>query len=127
VTTPLFLSLAVLFWLAGFDVLYSLQDHPFDRAQGLHSIPVRFGVERGLRLSSFFHALTVLFLVLVGAGAGLGAIYWLGVLGISLILFWEHRLVTPSDFSRIDRAFFDFNAYVSVGYFIVTLGDRFLR
>ncbi|MGH7834633.1 MAG: UbiA-like polyprenyltransferase [Candidatus Binatia bacterium] len=126
-TTPLFLSLAVLFWLAGFDVLYSLQDHQFDRAQGLHSIPVRFGVERGLRLSSFFHALTVLFLVLVGAIAGLGAIYWFGVFGISLILFWEHRLVTSTDFSRIDRAFFDFNAYVSVGYFIVILADRFLR
>jgi 4-hydroxybenzoate polyprenyltransferase len=126
-TTPLFLGLAVLFWLAGFDVLYSLQDHQFDRAQGLHSIPVRFGVERGLRLSSFFHVLTVLFLVLVGAGADLGVIYWIGVFGISLILFWEHRLVTPTDFSRIDRVFFDFNAYVSVGYFIVTLGDRFLR
>jgi 4-hydroxybenzoate polyprenyltransferase len=125
--TPLSLALAVLFWLAGFDVLYSLQDHEFDRSHGLHSIPVRFGVGRGLRLSSFFHALTVLFLVLVGAIADLGPIYWLGVLGISLILFWEHRLVTPTDFSRIDRAFFDFNAYVSIGYFFVTLSDRFLR
>jgi 4-hydroxybenzoate polyprenyltransferase len=125
-TTPLFLGLAVLFWLAGFDVLYSLQDHHFDKAQGLHSIPVRFGVERGLRLSGFFHALTVLFMVLVGAAAGLGAVYWLGVFAICLILIWEHRLVTPTDFSRIDRAFFDFNAYVSVGYFIVTFGDRLL-
>jgi 4-hydroxybenzoate polyprenyltransferase len=65
-------------------------------------------------------------MVLVGAAAGLGAVYWIGVFAISLILIWEHRLVTPTDFSRIDRAFFDFNAYVSIGYFFVTFGDRLL-
>jgi 4-hydroxybenzoate polyprenyltransferase len=125
-TTPLFLALAVVFWLAGFDVLYSLQDYHFDKRQGLHSIPARFGIARALRLSGVFHFVTVLFLLLVGLRAGLGPIYWVGTGGISLILFWEHRLVTPADFSRIDRAFFDFNAYVSIGYLMVTLGDCFL-
>ena len=124
--TPFFLSLAVLFWLAGFDVIYSLQDYDFDRSHGLYSIPVRFGVVRGLRLSILFHVLTVIFLTLVGLSIGLGAIYWSGMAAISVILFWEHRLVRPDDLSRVNRAFFDFNAYVSVGYLLVTLGDIFI-
>ena len=121
--TPFFLGLAVLFWLAGFDVIYSLQDLDFDRRYGLHSITVRFGVVGGLRLSGLFHFLTVLFLALVGGSAGLGTIYWTGLLAVSLILIWEHRLVKPDDFSRVNRAFFDFNAYVSIGYFVTILGD----
>jgi 4-hydroxybenzoate polyprenyltransferase len=124
---PLFLGLGVLFWLAGFDVLYSLQDYEFDRAHGLHSIPVHFGVEGSLRLSSVFHAVTALFLILVGLSAQLGAIYWVGVGAVCIILIWEHRLVTPVDFSRINRAFFEFNAYVSVGYFLTTLADIWIR
>jgi 4-hydroxybenzoate polyprenyltransferase len=121
--TPLLLSLAVLFWLAGFDTIYSLQDYDFDRSHALHSIPVRFGIVWSLRLSSLFHFMTVLVLFFVGLSAKLGAIYWSGLGVISLILFWEHRLVKPGDFSRANRAFFDFNAYVSVGYFLTTLGD----
>ena len=123
---PLFLSLAVLFWLAGFDVIYALQDQDFDRAHGLYSIPVRFGVSRSLQLSGLFHLLTVIFLLLVGLSAGLGTLYWAGMLAVSLILTWEHRLVKPDDLSRINRAFFDFNAYVSVGYFLTTLADLLL-
>ena len=122
-TTPIFLGLAVLFWLAGFDVIYSLQDLEFDVKQGLYSIPLRFGVAVALRLSSFFHFCTVIFLALVGFSAKMGAIYWIGFAAVSVILFWEHRIVKPNDLSRINRAFFDFNAYVSVGYFLVTVGD----
>jgi 4-hydroxybenzoate polyprenyltransferase len=124
--TPFFLGLAVLFWLAGFDVIYALQDIQFDREQGLHSIPVRFGVPSALRLSSFFHLCTVVFLTLVGFAAQMNFIYWLGVAAISAILFWEHRIVNPNDLSHINRAFFDFNAYVSVGYLLTTLGDIIL-
>ncbi|MBI3059164.1 MAG: UbiA family prenyltransferase [Deltaproteobacteria bacterium] len=123
--TPFLLGMAVIFWLAGFDVIYSLQDYDFDRSHGLFSIPVRFGVAWGLRLSSLFHFFTVIFLFLVGISAGSGVIYWGGIAAISLILFWEHRLVKPDDFSRVNRAFFDFNAYVSVGYFLTILGDLF--
>jgi 4-hydroxybenzoate polyprenyltransferase len=125
--TPLFLGLAVLFWLAGFDVIYSLQDRTFDLAQGLYSIPARFGVAAALRLSSLFHVCTVIFLALVGLASQLGIIYWLGFAAVAAILFWEHRIVTPTDLSRINRAFFDFNAYVSVGYFLITLGDIWFR
>jgi 4-hydroxybenzoate polyprenyltransferase len=121
--TPFFLGLAVLFWLAGFDVIYSLQDHEFDQQHALFSMPVRFGVAGALRLSAFFHLLTVFFLAAVGLSARLGVIYWLGCVATALILFWEHRIVKPDDLSRINKAFFDLNAYVSIGYFLTTLAD----
>jgi 4-hydroxybenzoate polyprenyltransferase len=124
--TPFSLGLAVLFWLAGFDVIYALQDHDFDRSHGLYSIPVRFGVARGLQLSSLFHILTVFFLALVGISAGLGPIYWSGLAAVAVILIWEHRIVKLDDLSRINCAFFNFNAYVSIGYFFTTLGDLIL-
>jgi 4-hydroxybenzoate polyprenyltransferase len=125
--TPIFLGLAVVFWLAGFDTIYSLQDLKFDQQQGLSSIPVRFGVAGALRLSSFFHFCTAIALALVGVTAELGIIYWFGFAAVSAILLWEHRIVTPNDLSRINRAFFDFNAYVSIGYFLTTLGDVVMR
>ncbi|HEX9445622.1 MAG TPA: UbiA-like polyprenyltransferase [Candidatus Binatia bacterium] len=123
---PLFLGLAVLFWLAGFDIIYSLQDFDFDRTHGLHSIPARFGIRTSLTLSSLFHFLTIVFLTLVGVSAGLGALYWAGIAAVSAVLFWEHRLVKPNDLSRINKAFFDLNAYVSLGYFLTTLADLLL-
>jgi 4-hydroxybenzoate polyprenyltransferase len=120
---PFYLGLSVIFWLAGFDVIYALQDRDFDRKQGLYSIPVRFGIAGALRLSVLFHLCTVIFLVLVGLSAQLGIIYWIGCAVVSLILLWEHWIVTPNDLSRINRAFFDFNAYVSIGYLLAIVGD----
>jgi 4-hydroxybenzoate polyprenyltransferase len=120
---PFYLGLAVVFWLAGFDIIYSLQDREFDRTHGLYSIPVRFGVAAALRLSALFHLGTIAFLGLIGVRAEMGAIYWLGVLIVGLVLYWEHHIVTPKDLSRINRAFFDLNAYVSIGYFVATVGD----
>ena len=122
-TVPIYLGLAVVFWLAGFDIIYSLQDREFDRAHGLHSIPVRFGVAGALRLSSFSHLCTVVFLALVGLDAEMGLLYWIGFAAVALVLLWEHRIVTPGDLSRINRAFFDLNAYVSLGYFLFTVAD----
>jgi len=120
---PLYLGLAVVFWLAGFDVIYSLQDSEFDRTHGLYSIPVHFGVAAALRLSTLFHLCTIAFLALVGLSAEMGLIYWLGLLAVALVLFWEHRIVTSDDLSRINRAFFDLHAYGSIGYFLAILGD----
>jgi 4-hydroxybenzoate polyprenyltransferase len=123
---PVYLGLAVVFWLAGFDIIYSLQDREFDRKVGLHSIPVRFGVSGALRLSSAFHCGTVLFLALVGSAANLGSLYWFGFAAVTAVLVWEHRIVKPGDLSRINKAFFDLNAYVSIGYFFFTLADILL-
>jgi 4-hydroxybenzoate polyprenyltransferase len=120
---PFLLGLAVIFWLAGFDIIYSLQDREFDRIHGLYSIPVRFGVPGALRFSRFSHLLTVLCLAGVGVIAAMGLVYWIGFLAVSAVLAWEHRIVTPNDLSRINRAFFDLNAYVSLGYFLATLID----
>jgi 4-hydroxybenzoate polyprenyltransferase len=120
---PVFLALAVLFWLAGFDIIYAIQDYAFDRAQGLYSMPARFGVAPSLLLSSVFHVATVVLLALVGVSAGLGVVYWIGIAAVAAILTWEHRLVKPGDLSRINKAFFDVNAYVSLGYFVATLTD----
>ena len=120
---PFFLGMAVLFWLAGFDIIYSLQDRDFDRQQGLQSIPARFGVASALRLSAFFHFFTVIFLALVGLTAAVGVVYWLGFMTVGAVLFWEHRIVTPTDLSRINRAFFNFNAYVSIGYLLAIITD----
>ncbi len=125
--TPLLLGLAVLFWLAGFDVIYALQDCEFDRNQGLHSIPVRFGVAGALRLSGWFHVATVLLLASVGLFTQSGIIYWLGFTAVAVVLYWEHRIVAPDDLSRINRAFFDYNAYVSMVYFLTTIADLILR
>jgi 4-hydroxybenzoate polyprenyltransferase len=123
---PIYLGLAVVFWLAGFDIIYSLQDRAFDEKIGLHSIPVRFGVAGALRLSSAFHCGTILCLALVGNAAALGLLYWSGFLMVTAILVWEHRIVRPDDLSRINKAFFDLNAYVSLGYFLFTLADILL-
>ena len=120
---PLYLGLAVIFWLAGFDIIYALQDREFDRTQGLFSVPVRFGVARSLQISTICHLFTVGFLALVGIRAGMGAIYWLGWLAVIAVLVWEHRIVSPNDLSRINRAFFDLNAYVSIAFFCATVAD----
>jgi len=124
---PLFLGLAVIFWLAGFDIIYSLQDHDFDRAHGLYSIPVRFGLSGALWLSTFFHICTIFCLAAVGLAAGMGIIYWVGFIAVAAVLLWEHHIVRPHDLSRINRAFFDFNAYVSIGYLLATIADVVFR
>jgi 4-hydroxybenzoate polyprenyltransferase len=123
---PLYLGLAVIFWLAGFDIIYALQDREFDRTQGLFSIPVRFGVAQSLQISTICHLCTVGFLAMVGVGAEMGAIYWIGWLAVIAVLFWEHRIVSPNDLSRINRAFFDLNAYVSIAFFCATVADLIL-
>lgn len=111
---PLSLSLAVATWVAGFDLLYSCQDAHFDRGAGLHSFPARFGIAAALRCSSLLHAGTVALLIAFGALLHLGPIYFIGTFVIVLTLIWEHRLVRPDDLSRLDKAFFDLNGYVSL-------------
>ncbi|GBD32366.1 MAG: 4-hydroxybenzoate octaprenyltransferase [Gemmatimonadales bacterium] len=115
---------AVTLWVAGFDILYALQDESFDRAQGLRSMVVWLGARGSILVARAVHLLTVLLLVLFGLGAGFGVWYYGGVVAAGLLLFWEHRLVRPGDLSRLDAAFFTMNGVLSVVVFLAALMDR---
>jgi len=123
---PVALGLAVLFWVAGFDTIYACQDEAFDRAEGLHSLPARFGVARALALARVFHLIAVALLAAVYALAPLHPFYLVGVAAVAGLLVYEHSLVRADDLSRIDAAFFTVNGWISLGYFAVTLAARLL-
>jgi 4-hydroxybenzoate polyprenyltransferase len=113
---PLTLGLAVMGWVSGFDIIYSCQDDAFDRARGLGSIPARFGRARALAVSRALHVFAVAALAAFGLLLGLGAIYFFGVAVIAGTLVYEQRIVSPTDLSRVDKAFFDLNGYVSLAF-----------
>lgn len=117
------LTAAVIFWLAGFDVLYALQDIEFDRGHGLYSIPRRFGVRKSLYLSRSFHAVSFLLLTLSGLIFGLGAFYWTGMLVTAGLFLYEHSLIKENDLSKLDMAFLNMNGYISMTVFVFTLMD----
>jgi 4-hydroxybenzoate polyprenyltransferase len=127
VAAPWLLALAVSCWVAGFDIIYALQDVQFDREQKLHSIPARFGLERALLISSFLHVLTVIGLVSVGLTLGLGLLYWIGVALVAGMLIYEHSLISASDLSKINAAFFNVNGVVSILTFVIFLLDKIIR
>jgi len=118
---------AVVTWLFGFDVLYSLQDEAFDRAHGLHSVPARFGMTRSLVLSALAHAATVALLAITGIVLHRGPLYGVGVAATLVLLVYEHALVGKGNLAKIDKAFFDMNAYVSLGFFALVLADEVAR
>ncbi|HWB78953.1 MAG TPA: UbiA-like polyprenyltransferase [Nannocystaceae bacterium] len=124
---PIHLMIAVATWVAGFDIIYALQDESFDRKNGLHSIPARFGTTGALAISALLHVGTVAALVVVHLHAGLGWVHGLGVAAIAIVLAYEHAIVRPGDLSRINRAFFDLNGWVSLGYLAAVLGQLALN
>ena len=115
---PLLLSLLVLMWTAGFDVLYACQDFDFDRKAGLRSIPARFGIRNSLWIARLFHLQAFLVLVLLYAVTGLGWPALVGVVAVGALLVYQHTLVKPTDLSRMNAAFFTTNAFVSVILFV---------
>lgn len=117
------LSMGVIFWVAGFDLLYSLQDMEFDKEKGLHSIPSKYGHEATLLLSSLFHTLTVIFWALFVWMAGLGTFALFAVILSAFMLGYEHYLVRK-DFTKIDRAFFTVNGYLGIAFFILIVLDK---
>jgi 4-hydroxybenzoate polyprenyltransferase len=124
---PIVLGFAVMWWVAGFDILYACQDAEFDRAEGLHSIPARIGVRAALRLAAAFHAGMFGWLVIFGFAAELGPLY-LGGLGIiGAMLVYEHSLVRPDDLARVNRAFFHMNGAISIGLFALVLLQLVIR
>ena len=108
---------AVLLWVAGFDLFYSLFDLEHDRREGLHSWAVRFGERRVFRWARVFHLGVVVLLAAAGAGLGIGVLYWLGVVATAVLLAYEHSIVRPGDLSRLDAAFFTLNGIVSAVFF----------
>jgi 4-hydroxybenzoate polyprenyltransferase len=117
---------AVLTWVAGFDILYALQDERFDRQHGLKSAVVLLGRQGSIITSKLFHAIALAMLVLFGFGTSFGALYYVGVLLAAGILAWEHQLVDPADLSRLDAAFFRMNGIMSLVVFVCAVGDRIL-
>ena len=115
---PLLLSLLVLMWTAGFDVMYACQDYDFDKRAGLRSIPARFGVRNALWIARLFHVQAFIALVLLYLVTGLGWLALAGVAAVGLLLIYQHTLVRPTDLSRMNAAFFTTNAFVSVILFI---------
>ena len=124
---PVLLSVSVMFWVAGFDLIYALQDIEFDRKAKLFSVPSRWGIGPALRISSLFHAITVILLIATAFLSGLGWLAFVGIAIVSGILFWEHRLVTPQDLSRVNVAFFNLNGYVSILLLLTFAGDILIR
>ena len=123
----LLLAAAVTFWVGGFDVLYSCQDYDFDRRAGLHSVPRYCGIARALWIARLFHLLMLLFLVALVVAFGLGELAVAGIVVVSLLLLYEHSLVSAEDLSRLNAAFFTMNGVISVLFFFFIAGDLLLR
>lgn len=115
---PVLLSLLVLMWTAGFDVLYACQDFDFDRKAGLRSIPARFGIKNSLWIARLFHLQAFAVLLILYLVTGLGWPALLGVVAVGALLVYQHTLVKPNDLSRMNAAFFTTNAFVSVILFV---------
>ena len=112
-----------MYWVAGFDLLYSLQDMEYDKEHGLFSIPSQYGKETTFFISRLFHAQTILFWFLFALSADLGFMAYMGVFVAAVILWWEHRIVLK-DFTKIDRAFFTLNGYLGIIFFVFIFIDR---
>jgi 4-hydroxybenzoate polyprenyltransferase len=124
---PVVLGLGVLFWVAGFDILYSLQDEEFDRGEGLFSVPVRLGQRKAMLVSSLCHAIALALFFGAFVLARGGWVFGLGVVLAGIFLVRQHLLVKPGDLSRIDAAFFTANGWLSVVFFLCGAVDVFLR
>ncbi len=111
---PILLSLLVLMWTAGFDVMYACQDFEYDRRSGLHSIPARFGIANSLWIARLFHLQAFIVLMIVYLVSGLGWLALAGVIAVGVLLLYQHTLVRSNDLSRMNAAFFTTNAFVSV-------------
>ncbi len=123
----LFLTAAVMFWTAGFDVIYACQDFEFDCTEGLCSIPRRFGLKNALLIARLLHVLMIVCLLALVVSFHLHGLSLLGIGAVGALLVYEHGLVKPHDFSRVNAAFFTVNGYVSVLFFAFWVADIFLN
>lgn len=124
--TPIIFSFIVLGWMAGFDIIYALQDEDFDRSESLHSIPEHFGRKKALAISIGIHIVTALLTILVGIYADFSWLYWIGALIFIACLTFQHAIVSPQDISKVNLAFSTTNGIASVVFAIFTIGSFFV-
>jgi len=120
---PIVLGLAVLFWVSGFDIFYSTQDFEFDKEHALWSLPSLLGVALSLWIAKTCHAVTFILLLFLGWQLHLGGWYWMGLVITGTLLYYQHRIVTPYDLSKVNRAFFVINGWMGIILFFATLLD----
>lgn len=123
---PLILAAGVLFWVAGFDIIYALMDEEFDRRVGLHSLVVRLGKSSALKLAFVVHGLSIVLVFYFGWLVNMGWIYYSGILGYAALILYEHHLVSPEDITRVNQAFFTVNGIISIGLLLFSLTDILL-
>lgn len=120
---PVLLSLAVVFWVGGFDIIYALQDESFDRKQGLYSLPSYLGGRKALLVSVLLHAITGLLIIWIGIIGQFNWIYWFGALSFIALLVYQHWIVKPDDLSRVNLAFFSTNGFASIIFGVGAIVD----
>lgn len=119
----LIIGLVQALWIAGFDIIYATQDYDFDIREGVYSIPAHFGVKKALKIAQFFHLLTILFLILLYFFFPLGSIYFIGIFLISILLIYEHKLVSPEDLSQVKIASYSINQIIGPLLFLTIMLD----
>lgn len=124
---PILFSLAVIFWVSGFDIIYALQDEEFDKSQQLYSIPAWLGKGRALRVSEFLHLLSAAAVIYAGVNGEFGWLYWGGVAVFSGMLIYQHSLVKPHDLKKVNLAFMTANGVASVVFAIFVIADLFIK
>lgn len=120
---PIFYGLAVLTWVSGFDIIYALQDEEFDRENGLKSIPANFGGKNALKISEILHVFSFIFILLAAFFTEVGLLYYIGVAFYGALLIYQHKIVSPTDLTRVDRAFMTTNGIASVIFAVFYLLD----
>jgi 4-hydroxybenzoate polyprenyltransferase len=125
-TIPVFISIGVLFWVSGFDIVYALQDEDFDRENKLRSVPVSLGRKRALTLSLVLHILAAVFLVVTGIAGHFHLFYWIGLAVFCFLLFYQHAIISTNDISRVNMAFFTLNGVASIIFASFSIADLFL-
>lgn len=123
---PCLLGVGVLFWVAGFDLIYSTMDHDYDKVNNLKNLVVKLGISRSLLLARFFHVASVMFFILAGLNLQLGWSYFLGCVFCAALMTYEHTLIKPDDLSRVNMAFFTLNGYMALGFLGFVLFDIYV-
>jgi 4-hydroxybenzoate polyprenyltransferase len=124
---PVLFSLAVIFWVSGFDIIYALQDIDFDRSEKLHSIPAALGKSKALRVSELLHLLSAACVITAGYIGGFGWLYWIGILVFCGMLIYQHSIVKPDDLRKVNIAFMTANGIASVVFAAFVIADMYLK